>query len=139
MRLEKRKGIPSSKGYYTAKSGVTFRYDSMSELAMMMHLDEIGADWIKNTKLRIPYLFEGKERNYIPDFIIDSITISEIKGSNDKPELPFKVKAAIEYCKKHGLVYELITYDKVKSFIDWNLVREYHNNYGKKITCNTRT
>jgi len=131
--LEKRKGIPSCKGYYLANSGVTYHYDSMSELAMMMHLDKIKAYWIKNTKLRIPYIFEGKERKYIPDFIIDGITISEIKGSNDKPELPFKVRAAVKYCRENGLLYELIPWDKIKTFIDWEIVRAYHKEHEKKL------
>jgi hypothetical protein len=130
MTLEKRKGIPSLKGYYIAKSGEKFRYDSMSELAIMMHLDNKKMKWIKNTKLRIPYLFENKNRNYIPDFIVNYIDfpsmIMEIKGSNDKPELPLKFEAAKKYCKENNMTFVVVSYKDVKELIDWNKVKEYH-------------
>ena len=129
--LEKRKGIPAKKGYFTTKSTQVVRYDSMTELAMMMYFETTPLRWQKNTKLRIPYVFEGKNRNYIPDFIITArkdapAQLLEIKGSNDKPELPFKCAAAEEYCKKCGMEFKLIPYDEVRNFIDWKLVQEYH-------------
>jgi hypothetical protein len=130
--LEKRKGIPSYKGYYTAKSKTTFRYDSMCELAVMMYLDKCNFGWEKNTTLRIPYVFEGKNRNYIPDFVIDGneffpALILEIKGSNDKPELPFKSEAAEKYCKENNMSFSLLPYARVRRLINWNKVQEYHN------------
>lgn len=129
--LEKRKGIPAKKGYYIDKKGERVRYDSMTELAMMMWFDETGRPWRKNAKLRIPYVFEGKQRNYIPDFIKEAEPfeegyILEIKGSNDKPELPFKIKAAEKYCKEQGIEFRLLSYDAVRILIDWKLVQEYH-------------
>ena len=141
--LEKRKGIPSLKGYYTAKSGEVYRYDSMTELAMMMYFDKTVGDnskWCKNTKLRIPYIFEDKDRKYIPDFIVSTLygdefipfMIYEIKGSNDKPELPFKCKAAEEYCKEHGIEFVLQPYAQVREMVDWNKVKEYHYQHNKK-------
>jgi hypothetical protein len=133
--LEKRKGIPSLKGYYKSNIGRVFRYDSMTELAMMMHFDSMSFIWQKNTALRIPYLFEGKIRHYIPDFIVkerDRTSIIEIKGSNDKPELPFKCKAAEDYCKENNMRFALVPYLEVKALVDWNKVREYHyTNVGK--------
>jgi len=135
--LEKRKGIPSLKGYYTTQSGEKFHYDSMTELAVMMYLDGSGWNWRKNTKLRIPYLFEGKERKYIPDFIIEPNKICpgyimEIKGSNDKPELPYKCEAAKIYCLQHGMKFMLVPYDKVKKLVNWDKVKEYHYQHNKK-------
>jgi hypothetical protein len=140
--LEKRKGIPSLKGYYTAKSGEIFHYDSMTELAMMMYFDKMvgnNSKWCKNTKLRIPYTFEGKDRKYIPDFIVYTLyggeyipfMIYEIKGSNDKPELPFKCIAAEVYCNKNDIEFVLLPYAKVREMVDWNKVREYHYEYKK--------
>jgi hypothetical protein len=133
--LEKRKGIPSLKGYYTAISGEVFHYDSMTELATMMWLDITFGKWYKNTKLRIPYIFEGKNRKYIPDFIVQSnypITILEIKGSNDKPELPFKFEAAEKYCKENKMEFTTMSYQTIRSLIDWNKVKEYHYQHIKK-------
>lgn len=135
--LEKRKGIPSLKGYYTAKSGEVFHYDSMTELAMMMYFDRMIGDnskWCKNTKLRIPYKFEGKDRKYIPDFIVSTLygnefvpfMIYEIKGSNDKPELPFKCEAAEKYCREHDIEFVLLPYSQVRVMVDWLKVKEYH-------------
>lgn len=138
--LEKRKGIPSLKGYYTSKYGTMFHYDSMTELAMMMHFDSMSLDWIKNTKLRISYIFEGKSRKYIPDFIVEGDKyealgpfVYEIKGSNDKPELPFKIQAARIYCKENNMNFVLISYAEVKKLVDWSKVREYHYAHVKKI------
>ena len=130
--LEKRKGIPSLKGYYTAKSGEVFHYDSLSELAVMMYYDERNYEWYKNTKLRIPYTFEGVERKYIPDFIVGGELIVEIKGSKDKPELVSKIKAARNYCLQHNATFELIDWEKVKTLVDWNKVKEYHYQHIKK-------
>jgi len=133
--LEKRKGIPAKKGYYVTKNGIRYRYDSMTELAMMMYLDNGGLGWVKNTKLRIPYIFEGKQRKYISDFILDPFgrlipgAILEIKGSNDKPELPFKIEAAEQYCKNNGLSYLLMPYDEVRKLVNWKDVQEYHNKH----------
>ena len=134
MNLQKRKGITSYKGYYKSKiSNSIFHYDSMTELAMMIYYDNSNINWIKNTKLRIPYIFENKKRNYIPDFILSNVKIIEIKGSNDKPELPFKCDAAINYCQNNNMVFELISYDDVKKLIDWNIVKTYHFNDSKKL------
>ena len=135
--LEKRKGIPSCKGYYTSKIGKIFHYDSMTELALMMHMDEFNGKWEKNINLKIPYLFENKQRKYIPDFIIESSKffnecILEIKGSNDKPELPFKCEAAEKYCKEHNLSFVLLSYENVRNLVDWNKVKEYHYQYNRK-------
>lgn len=125
--LQRRKGIPSIKGYYLAKSGKRFHYDSMTELAEMLILDKNNQKWIKNTSLRIPYIFESKNRKYIPDFIVNENLILEIKGSNDKPELPYKCEAAIKYCKENNMKFKLISYDEIKKSIDWSEVRKYHN------------
>lgn len=136
--LEKRKGIPSKKGYYVAKNGEKYHYDSMTELAMMLYLDENNVKWHKNTSLRIPYLFEGKTRKYIPDFIVEfecticPKIIVEIKGSNDKPELPFKCEAAKKYCEENGMEFELIAYDEIRKRVDWTKVQNYHNNNNLK-------
>jgi len=125
--LQKYRGIPSCKGNYISKSGEIFRYDSMTELATMMILDRNEKQWKKNTKIRIPYVFENKNRKYIPDFLVLPNLIIEIKGSNDKPEIEAKCKAAVEFCKKLGLVYAFIPYDVIRNDINWNLVKEYHS------------
>jgi len=131
--LEKSKGIPSAKGYYVAGSGERFRYDSMTELAMMMHLDTCDVAWRKNTRLRIPYVFEGTERNYVPDFLVDGNRylpplIMEIKG-REEPEVESKSEAAKEYCRKNGMSYSLVPYANVRKLVDWDEVKRYHDEH----------
>lgn len=125
--LEKRKGIPSFKGYYTSKiSNKAFYYMSLTELAAMMIFDNKKFNWEKNSKLRIPYVFNNKERKYIPDFIVNFIEIIEIKGSADTAELPFKIQAAKNYCKIHNMKYSIVSYEEIRTQINWVFVKEYH-------------
>jgi len=126
--LSARKGIPAHKGYYVANSGIKFRYDSMTELALMLIFDKNNDTWRKNVVVRIPYTYDGKARNYIPDFILgsDEKIVIEVKGSMDKPEIPTKFAAAEEWCKDRGKTFKLISYEDIKKLIDWADVRTYH-------------
>jgi len=62
---------------------------------------------------------------------INEDLIIEVKGSNDKPELPFKIESAKEYCKKNNKEFQLISYDEILNKIDWKYVRQYHNERNK--------
>lgn len=54
--------------------------DSSWELAYVIYCLEHNIDIQRNTEIR-KYIWEGKERNYIPDFIVD-FQLIEIKGYN---------------------------------------------------------
>lgn len=94
----------------------------------MMILDKKRYNWYKNIRLKIPYIFEGKKRNYIPDFIVNDKYILEVKGSNDKPELPFKFKSAKTYVHDNDMKFHVISYNTIRKHIDWNKVKNYHKN-----------
>lgn len=61
---------------------------------------------------RIPYVLEGIDRTYTPDFLIDNRLI-EIKPAFLLTGLDIKIeakrKAAIEYCSRNSLKYEILT------------------------------
>jgi hypothetical protein len=70
---------------------------------------------VSSPKILIPYEWEGKIRNYIPDFLV---TLSdghkllvEVKAQWETryPKCSAKAKAGIEYCVSRGWEYVLIT------------------------------
>jgi len=126
--LSARKGIPAHKGYYVANDGIKFRYDSMTELALMLIFDRNEDVWKKNISVKIPYEYEGKNRNYIPDFILgaDEKVVIEVKGSMDRPEIPTKFAAAEKWCEERGKTFKLVSYEDIRELIDWKDVRTYH-------------
>ena len=65
--------------------------DSSYELEYAKWLDKNKIKWIKN-KIKFPYIFEGKERYYIPDFYLpDTDEYIEIKGfKTDKDDAKWK-------------------------------------------------
>lgn len=71
----------------------------------------------RNSSIKIPYVYEGKSHNYIPDWIAvfsnRDVVIIEIKPRillND-PVVVAKRDAAIEYCKLRKMHYYIITED----------------------------
>jgi predicted nuclease of restriction endonuclease-like RecB superfamily len=133
--LQKSKGIPSSRGYYVNNNNIRYYYQSATELAIMILLDAANKDWEKNTKLKIPYTLNNKQRNYIPDFIIKEnkkTIILEIKG-NFCEDLEAKMEALKAYCEANKYEYSFINYVAVRALIDWNKVKEYHNTHNKKV------
>ena len=126
--LSARKGIPAHKGYYVANNGAKYRYDSMTELALMLIFDKNEDVWRKNISLKIPYEYEGKHRSYIPDFILgeDEKVVIEVKGSMDRPEVPTKFAAAEKWCEEHGKTFKLVSYENIRELIDWQDVKTYH-------------
>ena len=102
-------------GYYTSKtSNITFFYQSSYELKRMQQLDKLGVKWTKRHGIRIKYIdYDGKERYYVPDFLINDKIIEEVKpGSLLNSRFfrtPLKTAAGIEYCKLNNLEYRIIT------------------------------
>ena len=97
---------------------------------------ENNLNFVREAPLPVSFPNE-KERRNIPDFIIEPNKICpgyimEIKGSNDKPELPYKCEAAKIYCLQHGMKFMLVPYDKVKKLVNWDKVKEYHYQHNKK-------
>lgn len=65
--------------------------------------------------LYMKYKLDGRERNYVPDFLVRHVdgtqTLVEVKPSSmlTLPSNIAKTIAALEYCSKEGLVYKIIT------------------------------
>lgn len=67
-------GGRGKKGYYKG-----YWCDSSWELAWIIYSLDNHIKFIKNTK-KFPYLYNGKIKNYIPDFLLESGEYVEIKG-----------------------------------------------------------
>ncbi|MDQ1146593.1 hypothetical protein QE429_003420 [Bacillus sp. SORGH_AS 510] len=77
--------------------------------------------------IKIPYLFKGKHRNYIPDVLIEyrggKRVLMEIKLSGDiqAPMNQAKFRAAKEYAKEHGMTFTIRGLEgKSKKQKEWN-------------------
>ena len=86
----------------------------------MGQLDDIGVKWTKKHGIRIPYEDpNGHIKHYVPDFLIEGIIIEEVKpGILVKSEFDNnnrKYDAAIDFCKKNGFQYRIITEKELKT------------------------
>lgn len=102
------------KGYYfSIKSGIQEFYESSYELKRMIELDEDEnvISWTKKHKIRIPYLFDNKNKNYVPDFLIEYENfkiLEEIKGwVKNRKELQTKCQAGKVYCDNNNLIWKI--------------------------------
>lgn len=91
--------------------------DSSWELAFIIYNLDHNIKFIRNTE-KFSYEFEGKKKNYIPDFIMEDRTYVEIKGYDNG-----LTQAKISYFP-HKL--ELIVGKKIKPYLDYVV-----NKYGK--------
>lgn len=66
---------------------------------------------LDNEPFGIPYIYEGKEHKYYPDFIVNCQTVVEIKPEGRKSDeiVQLKAQAAEKYCKTKGLTYLILT------------------------------
>ncbi len=93
------------KGWY---KGYFFR--SLKELCYIIYLEENNISWISGESISIEYKFNGSDRTYRPDFIVNNEIIVEIKPErlHNTPNVLAKKKAAEKYCKKNRLKYKII-------------------------------
>jgi hypothetical protein len=79
-----------------------------------MHLldaDPQVESWSKNHGIRIPYLDDGNQRNYVPDFLImenGKSVVEEIKGYEKPSRLCAKLVALEEYGKANSCVVRVL-------------------------------
>jgi hypothetical protein len=103
--------------YYSKRFDKHFLYRSSYERDYFNILEnDNNILYYKYEKLKIPYFYKDKWKNYIPDFIIyyknGDIEIHEVKPlrlieiSN---KIKIKAQYAIEYCNIHNMVYKFIT------------------------------
>jgi len=99
--------------YVSTKSNTQFHADSILELARMIELDNDGTviSWTKHHGIQIPYEFDGVQRRYVPDFLIEyksGYMVEEVKG-NFMPVDAKKEEQAKIYCEEKCYQYRLIT------------------------------
>jgi hypothetical protein len=103
------------KGWYqSSKSGESFYHDSFYEFLRMKLLDEDDSIvyWTKRHGIMIDYVFEGVNRIYVPDFLIeyrDQIQIvEEVKGYEEPNKLSAKTGAALNFTVQNGMKFRFI-------------------------------
>jgi hypothetical protein len=114
-------GKPSPEGSGNGWSGwyKGWFFRSINELSYMINvIERFKLNWVtgESRKYMIPYVnWEGKERNYFPDFIINDKYIVECKPKRlwKTPNVKFKSEAAIKYCEKHNMIYKLVCCRKI--------------------------
>jgi hypothetical protein len=105
-------GFEWSTGQYTSvKTGITCNYRSSWEVEFMVLLDgDARVETWNYEPLSIPYVYEGKTRRYIPDFLIvleGQDVLVEVKPPSlaDTELNEAKRKAALEFCQRNGWAY----------------------------------
>lgn len=116
-------GKPSPTGSGNGWSGwyKGWYFRSLLELSYMISIIErFNIPWengeIKG-KFKVPYVdYEGKTRNYFPDFVLDGKYMVEIKPTKlwDTPSIMAKKSGAEIFCKENGLKYKLTNCRKLK-------------------------
>jgi hypothetical protein len=107
-------------------------FRSLRELMFMIQADDKGVIWVSAESIRIPYLWNGNQRTYRPDFRVENRLI-EIKPKrlHTSPLVSAKQEAAKLFCATHGLIYELIdmSIDSGKIYDSYvkNLIRFSHD------------
>ena len=93
-------------------------YDSLMERQMMDRLEKDNdiVKWQKRHDVSIPWIdSQGRRHNYRPDFLVEFSdgrkTIIEVKNPTliESSTVQRKRKAAEEWCRKRGMLYELAT------------------------------
>lgn len=109
--------------YESTKTNVIELYDSELELVRMRMLDNDTdvIHWTKKHGIRIPYLYNGITKNYVPDFLITyedgTKSLEETKGYDSKATL--KKEALKKYCKDNGFTYSWIEQNELKEYKEW--------------------
>ena len=104
-------------GYYKARDGNKYWYQSGWELERMKALDEMELVWQKNTRIVVRYYHDGKLKSYVPDFYVSDwktgvVYLEEVKGYETDMDAS-KAIYADDYCKQHGIVFNFIRGDEL--------------------------
>lgn len=112
-------GKPAPKG---SGSGVSGWYNgwyfrSLRELTYAVMLDRNGIQWecAEVKKYSIPYEFNGQDKTYFPDFVVNQ-TVVEIKPRRlqQTPKNIAKKLAAEKYCLDRGLEYAIFDIEPMR-------------------------
>lgn len=144
-------GKPSPNGSGNGWSGYynNYYFRSLLELSFIINVAERFKFDLKSAEsIKIRYAVDGRDRNYIPDFIINNKYLVEIKPKKlvNSSSVILKKEAALLYCGEVGLIYkiisprliefpifrELVESGKVKLLDKYYIkFKEYGNNYDR--------
>jgi hypothetical protein len=107
-------GKPSPTGSGNGWSGHynDYYFRSLLELSFIINVAERFKLNLKSAEsIRIKYSIDGRDRNYIPDFIVNDKYLIEIKPKNlvNSQVVILKKNAAISYCNENNLIYKIIS------------------------------
>lgn len=118
--------------YISTKTGQVCNYRSSYELQTMQLFDALVniTSW-KFEPFFVKYKLDGKMKRYIPDFTYElndgSIYLLELKPESDSlrstPMNTAKQKAALKYCQKHNIIYELFSFSELFKKFDTSSVQ----------------
>jgi hypothetical protein len=123
----------SLSGLKKTQSG-TEDFDSILERDYMLELESLSGvkSWTKRHRIKIPYIFFGVKKNYLPDFLVtfqnDSQEIHETKGAGFLSWLTTHAKrtAGDKWCKERNMKYIFIENSRGATFAN--------NNYLENVT-----
>jgi hypothetical protein len=118
-------GKPSPTGSGNGWSGYysNYYFRSLLELSFIINIAErFKLDLKSAESIRIRYLNNDKDRNYIPDFIVNDKYLIEIKPKQliNSQNVILKRNAALEYCSKVNLIYKIMS----PRIIEFSVFRE---------------
>lgn len=129
-------GHPSPKGSGNGWSGWYngWFFRSLRELSYMINvIERFDMKWqsMEKKKFAIPYIdWEGTNRNYFPDFLIEDKYVVEVKPKKlwNTPLILAKRKSAEIWCKDKGYKYKiveptLLTFDEIKKLHEINNIK----------------
>lgn len=137
----------SGNGWSGWYKGWYFR--SLRELSFMInYIEENDIKWksAEEKQYAIPYIhYDGTDRNYFADFILNENMLVEIKPFNliNSPLVKLKTDAAIRWCKNKNMLYniisdkeyKLLTNKDIKQLVDMGLLKwlsRYQEKYDKE-------
>jgi hypothetical protein len=112
-----------------------WHFRSLMELSFMINtIERFHFKWKtgESKKYRISYTdYDGKQKNYFPDFILNEKYMIEIKPKHliDSVTVKQKKESAITFCKNNNLKYKIITptkrltFQEIKSLVDNNQIK----------------
>jgi len=131
-------GKPSPNGSGNGWSGwyKGWFFRSLNELSYMVQIiKRFNLSWEsgEQQKYKISYInWEGKQRNYFPDFIINEKYIVECKPKRlwQSTNVQSKASAAEAFCKAKGMKYKLVECSK----LSFEKIKELHDSGDIKFT-----